>query len=99
MVIVNTTAYPPESVKDMAERFLSLPDLPEYMTRRGPYIASNLDDGIVTTSIYELDKSKLAEGLEFLANNIVRFYGVPGFTYKIKPCFDVEEAMPMLGMG
>jgi hypothetical protein len=99
MVIITTVAYPAESAKDMAERFLNGPAIPEYMTRKGPYISSNLDDGIVASSIFDLDKSKLADGLEFLASYMAGFFGVPGFIYKIRPSFEVEEALPMIGMG
>ena len=67
MVIISNIAFPPESAKEIGERFSSLPDLPDYMTRRGPYVASNIDDGVVACSIYELDKSKLGDGLLFLS--------------------------------
>ena len=99
MVIITTVAYPPESAKELAERFLTVPAIPDYMTRKGPYIGSNLDDGVLTYSIWELDKSKMADGYEFLANYLAGFFGVPGFTYKIRVCFDLEEALPMIGMG
>jgi len=98
MVIISNITYPPESAKEIADRFINAPTLPDYMTRKGPYIGSNIDDGIVTCSIWELDKSKLADGLEALGNYMARFFGVPGFTYDVRPYFDVEEALPMIGM-
>ncbi len=99
MVIISNIAFPPESAKEMAERFLSLPDLPDYMTRRGPYLASNIDDGSVAYTIWELDKSKLADGMIFLADYMAKFFGVPGFNYEFKVYFEVEEALASIGMG
>ncbi len=99
MIIVTNIAYPPESAQDMAKRFLEAPQFPEYLTRKGPYINSTLNDGITTLSVYELDKSKLGEGYEFIGNYLAIFFGVPGFKYEIKPFLDVEEALKMIGMG
>ena len=75
MIIVTNVSYPPERAQEIAERFTKAPPIPEYMTRKGPYISSNIGDGILTMSIYELDKSRLAEGLEFLGNYMVLFLG------------------------
>jgi len=99
MVIFSNVSYPPEGAKEIAERFMKAPQIPEYMTRKGPYITSSIEGGISTFSIYELDNSRLAEGMEFLGNYMVGFFGVPGFAYEIKPFFEIEEALKMIGMG
>ena len=99
MVIIVNLSYPSESAKDIAKRFLEAPPIPAFMTRRGPYINSNLRDGITTLSVYELDKSRLAEGYEFLGDYMAIFFGVNGFKYEIKPFLDVDEALKMIGMG
>jgi hypothetical protein len=99
MIIISTVLYPPESAKDMAECFLKAPPVPDYMTKKGPFVTSNLNEGISTFSIYEIDKSKLADGMEFTANYMASFFGVPGFSYEIRAAFEAEEALPMIGMG
>jgi hypothetical protein len=99
MVIVSKVCYPPESARKLAERFMNAPTVPDYIRRKGPYIDSRTGTGVSTLSIFELDKSRLAEGLEFVANYMVHFFGVPGFTYEIKPYFDVAEGLKMLGMS
>jgi hypothetical protein len=48
MVIVTTAAFPAEYSKEMGERFLKVPILPEFLTRRGPYFGSIHEDGIST---------------------------------------------------
>jgi hypothetical protein len=99
MVIVSNISYPPESAKDIAKRFLEAPQVPDFMTRKGPYINSTMDKGITTLSVYELDKSKLGEASEFLGNYMAIFFGVPGFKYEFKAFMDVEEGLKMIGMG
>ena len=99
MVIVSNLSYPPGSAQDIAKRFLEAPQIPDFMTRNGPYINSTIDKGITTLSVYELDKSKLGEGYEFLGNYMAIFFGVPGFKYEFKAFMDVEEALKMIGMG
>lgn len=37
--------------------------------------------------------------MEFLGNYMAGFFGVPGFAYEIKPFFEIEEALKMIGMG
>ena len=99
MVIFTYVSYPPESAKDVVERFLKAPQIPDFINRKGPFVSANLSDGIFVTSLFELDKSKLAEGLEFLGNYYAIFFGIPGYRYEIKPFFNVEEALKMIGMG
>ncbi len=99
MVIVSNISYPPESAQDIAKRFLEAPQVPDFMTRKGPYINSSVDKGIHTLSIYEMDKSRMAEAYEFLGNYMAIFFGVPDFKYEFKPFMDVEEGLKMIGMG
>ncbi len=98
MVIIGQMSYPPESAQEMAKRYMEIPEIPEYMTRKGPYVGSNLSDGVSIFVVYELDNSKLAEGMQFVANFYTMFFGVPGFKYQITPYFDVAEGLKMLGM-
>ena len=101
MVIISSLSFPAESSKEMAKIFLSpsLPKIPEFITRKGPYANPSLSDGIFMTALWELDNSKLAEGMDFIANYYATFLGVPGFKYEVKPFFLVEEALKMIGMG
>ncbi len=99
MVIVSKASYPTESSREMAERFLEAPQMPDYIVLKGPYVTSNTCEGIHVMMISELDNSRLAEGLDFTASYMVHFYGVPGFKYELKPYFEVGEALKLLGMG
>mgnify|MGYP001547118381 FL=1 len=98
MVIITKSSYPPESAQEMAKKFLEAPQIPTYLSRKGPYVSSNLSDGITIAAYYELDNSKLAEGMNFIGNYYAMFFGVPGFKYEITPHFEIMEALKMIGM-
>ena len=99
MGIIARMSYPPESVKEMAKRYMEIPPLPDFMNRTGPYVGASLSDGVHIEVLYELDNAKLAEGMDFVANFYTMFFGVPGFKYEIHPYFEVTEALKMIGMG
>ena len=99
MIIFSKVAYPPEQAQEIAKRFLELPQAPDYLTKRGPYFYSTMEEGIVGIALYELEKSRLAEGKEFVGNYLATYFGVPGFNYEIKTLLDVEEGLKMIGMG
>lgn len=98
MVIFTSVSYPPESAKELAAKFMEAPQIPDFMTKKGPYATANRADGIIVTSLYELDNSKLADGLEFLGNYMATYFGVPGFMYEINPYYEIDEALKMIGM-
>jgi len=74
MVIFTSVSYPPESAKELATKFMEAPQIPDFMTKKGPYVRANRTDGVIVTSFYELDNSKLADGLDFLGNYMATCY-------------------------
>ncbi len=100
MIIMRTTIFSPEGAKEIAKCYMESATLPDYLTRRGPYILPAKTEGIYGIAIYEVDRpSKLAEAYEWIANDIVKYFGVPGFTYNISVCLEAEEALKTLGIG
>ncbi|MEA3435154.1 MAG: hypothetical protein U9R43_01720 [Thermodesulfobacteriota bacterium] len=99
MVIIGDISFPQESANDIGKRFLELPSVPEFMTLKGPYIKGKKNDGIQALEIYELDNSKIAEGIEFVTNRCVKYFGIPGYIYEINVYFEATEALNMIGLG
>ena len=98
MVIITSVSYPPESVDEIAKRFMELPPLPDYITIKGPYINSLEGVGLQTITVYEIeDQSRLAEAITFVGSRMVVYYGVPGFTYSAFPWLEIEEALKLIG--
>lgn len=84
-------------MNEVAKRFLEAPQPPSYLQRRGPYISSNLSEGVSVISIYELENHKLADGMEFISSYLARFFGIPGFKYEVKVHLEVQEALRSIG--
>ncbi len=99
MVIIGMLSYPPESSKEMAKRFLEQPPVPAYITMKGPYFHSGLAEGIKSIVLYEFDQSKFSEVNQFVITRFTKYYGVPGFTYSIRPWLEAQEALKAIGMG
>jgi hypothetical protein len=99
MIIVMNISFPTESAKKMGESFINAPPLPDFLTRRGPYISSTNTEGVKSLSIFELESSNIAEGMTAVSDYATSFFGVPGFAYEIKVNFDVKEALKMIGLG
>jgi len=99
MITIGMISFPPQSSKEMGKCFMKLPPLPPFMTRKGPYVGSELGVGIRTISLFEYDPSKKAEADEFLGNYYAHFFGVPGFTYSIGTWFEIQEAFKMIGLA
>jgi|GEM_PF-1109329 len=80
MLIRCTLSVSLKSIKYFARKLSELPPLPPYMTKRGPYIegGEGTDNKIIT--IYEFDRSRLAEAWEniFKQSDVLRT--IPGFS-------------------
>ena len=98
MVIISDVTYPPESTKEIAKRYLQAPVLPDYLTKKGPYVSASTTDGMHSITYYELDSSRLAEGLQAIAESLAIYFGVPGYKYELKPYFELEEGLNILGL-
>jgi hypothetical protein len=95
MVIKCSISIPLKSIGEYARQITALPPLPEYITKRGPYIneASDANNEIVT--VYEFDKSKQAEACENIAKHIKALQDIPGFTFSAKLLTKGREVKPL----
>ena len=99
MIIISLTSYPTESVKEIGKRFMEFPPLADYITMKGPYISSDIEEGIKGITIYEFDESRYAEAMNYLGERVASLFGVPGFTYSLKHWLEVQDALKMIGLG
>jgi hypothetical protein len=99
MVIILNVSFPAESAKKVGECFLNVSPIPDYMTRRGPYLSSNNMDGVKSLSIFEVDNARLADGLLAVGEYVTAFFDVPGFAYDIDACNEIEEGLKMIGLA
>lgn len=98
MVIITNMSFPPESARDVGERFLEAAPVPHFMTLKGPYIKGR-KDGIQAYELFELDKSKIAEGVQYATDRCVTYFGIPNYSYEINVFFEAAEALKMIGLA
>lgn len=98
MVIISNVTYPPESTKEIAKRYLRAPTLPAFLNKKGPYVSSSMTDGMNSITFYELEDDKFAEGIKAIQESLSIYFGVPGYKYDLKPYFELEEGLDVLGM-
>lgn len=98
MIVISNVHYPPESTREIAKRYLTAPALPDYITKKGPYVSSSVDKGIHSITYYEMENHRLHEGLQAICESLSVYFGVPGYVYDIKPYFELEEGLGILGM-
>ncbi|NOX32738.1 MAG: hypothetical protein GXP56_03225 [Deltaproteobacteria bacterium] len=98
MVIISNVTYPPESTKEVTRRYLKAPVLPEFLNKKGPFVSASKSSGMNSITFYELDNDRLAEGLRVLGESMAVYFGVPGYKYDLKPFFELEEGLSILGL-
>lgn len=98
MVIITNVTYPPESTKEIAKRYLKAPTLPDFLTKKGPYISSSMAGGMNSITFYELNDDRFAEGIKAIQDSMTIYFGVPGYKYDLKPYFELEEGLDILGL-
>jgi len=81
MVVKCTLSVSLKNIGAYAGKLSTLPPLPGYITRRGPFIHDDVEgeDRIVT--IYEFDKSRLEDAWEIISNQLDAFHDIPGFAF------------------
>jgi len=99
MVIISIVSYPTESSKEVGKRLGELPPPPAYVTIKGPYVSGEVGVGIKSIILYEFDQTKTREVMEYVANRLTKYFGIPGFTYSANIWFEAKEALKMIGLG
>ena len=100
MVIIGFASYPPESSHEFAKRFMeqSTP-LPSHITMKGPFVSSEVGEGIKSIVIFEFDQSKIAEAIQVVSARYAKYFGVPGFTYSQHTWLEAKEALQLIGLA
>jgi len=79
MLIRCTFSVPLERIRDYSKEVSELSSLPEYITKRGPYIKEAGGASSKIIIVYDFDKSRIIEAWETVSKHLDRFRGIPGF--------------------
>jgi hypothetical protein len=80
MIIKCSFSIPLKAIGDYNRRAKVLPSLPAYITKRGPYIDEGQGATNRITTVYEFDKSQLAEAWKNISIHLDAFRAVRGFS-------------------
>ena len=96
--ILVTFVYPPDKAKEVGQAFLSgkAPKLPEFVTQEKVFVV--LDNEIKNYVLYEVENSKVHEGLIAVANRFTGYFDIEGSRFKIEHLLTTREAMPLIGL-
>jgi hypothetical protein len=100
MFLVTTVLYPPDKSIVAAEKFIEVTakELPPFLKRLQVLGDSRMDKGMKVLSVYEVEDTKIKDGIIELTKMYVQFNGIEGFRYEIEPMLTVKEALGVLGM-
>ncbi len=90
MLLIGFSTYPQQSSKEVINRMMEIPRLPDYIKSKGFY-AYSTEKGATSLAIYEFDGSKADEALEQITNAYWRFHDVPGHNFQLIPCSKARE--------
>ena len=97
MIIICFSDYPIQSGKEVTRRFLKLSRLPDYIKGKGNYVYSTTGTGYHNISILEVDDARVGEAFNAITKAYLNFIDVPGYSYDIKICYKVSEAIKLMG--
>jgi len=97
MIIICFSDYPIQSGKEVTRRFLKLSRLPDYIKGKGNYVYSTTGAGYHNISILEVDDARVGEAFNAITRAYLNFIDVPGYSYDIKICYKVSEAIKLMG--
>jgi len=79
MVIKCSFSFPLKAIGDYDRQAKSLPPLPDFVTRRGPYLDETSGAVGQITTVLEFEKSKLPEAWPKISGHLDALSIVPGF--------------------
>lgn len=98
MVIIVFNSYPRVVGPQMAERYSTSPDLPDYMKQVGVYTYNSEEKGACTLGIYEFEEPRMAEAVLYMAGRCARYDDIPGLNYDFKIAASAEDAQRIADM-
>jgi hypothetical protein len=99
MVIIAASSYPLESAKEVGKRLLEMPPVPSFMTLKGPFLDSEVGTGVKSINLFEFDRTKTAEAMDYVLARMANYIGVPGFTYSVRVWLEAKEGLAMIGLA
>jgi len=96
MIMFGTMAFTPENAMEVAQCYESIAPIPDFITLTGPFIRSNIESGIHTTSIFNIDDALVEEGIAYLHARYAVFSSIANVTATVEEWLGVGTALQVL---
>ncbi len=81
MIIRLILSLPLKRIKECAPRVMEITPLPDYISKRGPYVGNGVGAANQIVIMYEFEKRKLPEAWKYIFKNLDAFHGIHGFAF------------------
>ena len=97
MNIIVTTTFPLSEVKEIAERYVKLSPLPEFITSKKVYVRNAVGEGVKIITIYDFEEVRFAEVYKYVYSFMMSYHDVAGFTFSIDVYLEATETLETIG--
>lgn len=97
MIIMVNTLLPLSEIREIAQRFVKIPPLPDCIISKKVYVCNEEGKGLKFTSIYDIEEGEFEEAYKYVFGFMMSYHDVPGFTFSIDVCYEASEALEVFG--
>ncbi len=81
MIIRLILSLPLKRIRECAPRVTKITPLPDYISKRGPYVDNGVGAANQIVIMFEFEKRKLAEAWKYIFKHLDAFHDIPGFGF------------------
>lgn len=96
MIFMLTAWYPYIKTKEVVEKTISTPQLPDYIKKWQSFGTPDGNNGTKVYNLIMVEKGKTDEALIFISRLQSEFTDIDGYVWKIEPCMGVQDALKVL---
>ena len=96
MIFMLTAWYPYPKTKEVVEKTVSAPQLPDYVKKWQIFGTPDGNNGMKVYNLIMVEKDKTDEALIFISKLQSEFTDIDGYVWKIEPCLGVQDALKVL---
>jgi hypothetical protein len=96
MIFMLTAWYPYPKAKEVIEKTIGGPQLPDYIKKWQIFGTPDGDNGTKVYNLIMVEKNKADEALIFITKLQNEFTNIDGYVWKIEPCLGVQDALKVL---
>lgn len=97
--IMVTSRVPLHNAEGVGQAFLAkkVPEVADYIKRLYIWVVSDYETKMY--AVYEFPNEKMVDAMISISTRYAGYRTVEGFKFKIEPLIEVQDALPMIGLG